>query len=788
VTTLLSAPPAEWNATTRPYPDQATICELLEAAARRHPGRPALTGPDGTVICHAELDRRANQIARLLRDLGAGRGSFVGLYSDRTPEAVIALVAIVKAGAAYVPLDPRWPRARVAGLLSSLGVRSVVAGRRQLKDIQELRWEVPCLEHVLCPAVSAAQTWEEVLDREIVEEFFDFLSGEPDPLEAAGFNLRRSQRPYTPADVRTYAGHVAGLALSTAGTGAAILEVGSGSGLIVEALGPSAGRYVAVDPSAVAVERNEQAADRGGFRIEGKVLFGHEVAAGVTGEFDLIIMASTVQFLPDMAYFLRTLRSLFTRLKPGGAILLADVIDPAVEQHAGLRVPPALFERLVTLVPELAEAEVRRRDPAAFTGELKARYDVILRSRSTAGPASPASPASTAGPAGPADYDLGRVWTGAQVAAQPGTAPLAGVTADDIAYAIFTSGSTGTPKGVLVQHRSVVNLIDWVNNLYRVGPADRVLCVASFCFDLSVYDVFGVLAAGGSVRVATTDELAEPETLIDILEEEPITIWDSAPATLAMVTPFLDAREASGREDLRLVLLSGDWIPLALPDEIRSAFPAAEVVALGGATECTVWSNHHPVGVVDRSLPSIPYGRPMQNARYYVLDSALEPCMVGEPGDLYIAGVCVAVGYAGAPGLTAVRFRPDPWAPVPGERMYHTGDRARWLPSGELEFLGRLDEQVKIRGYRIELGEVRGALSQCRDVRVAEVLAVDGPAGRELAAFYIPVTAPVPDATVRGFLAKLLPAYMIPPRIIAVAALPLSPTGKLNRSALLSLL
>jgi amino acid adenylation domain-containing protein len=778
MTPLLAAPPAEWNATARPYPHHATICELVAAAAERHPDRPALAGPDGQVISHAELDQRANQLARLLGDLGVGRGSFVGLYSERTPAAVIALVAIIKAGAAYVPLDPRWPRHRVVSLMSSLGVQSVVVGRQQLKDIQELRWEVPCLEHVLCPEVSATETWEEVLDREIVAEFFDFVSGEPDPLEAAGFNLRRSERPYTPADVTAYAGHVAGLALSTAGTGAAILEIGSGSGLIVEALGPSAGRYVAVDPSAVAVERNQKAAEKGGFRVEGKVLFGHEVAAGVTGEFDLIIMASTVQFLPDMAYFLQMLHSLTARLRPGGAILLADVIDPSVEKHAGLRIPPVLFERLTTLMPELAEVDVRRRDPAAFTGELKTRYDVVLRSRGTA----------SAGPDGAAGGSLGRVWTGAQVAAQPTTPGRADVCPDDIAYAIFTSGSTGAPKGVLVQHRSVVNLIDWVNRTYQVGPADRVLCVASFCFDLSVYDMFGVLAAGGCVRVATEEELAEPDILIDILEEEPITIWDSAPAALSIVTPFLDLRDPSGRADLRLVLLSGDWIPLTLPDEVRAAFPDALVVALGGATECTVWSNYHVVGVVDRTLPSIPYGRPIQNARYYVLDSGLQQCPVGEPGDLYIAGVCVAVGYAGAPVLTATRFQPDPWAPVPGERMYNTGDRARWLPDGELEFLGRLDEQVKIRGYRIELGEVRSALGQCPGIRVAEVLAVDGPGGRELAAFYVPTAAPVPAEAVRGFLARRLPAYMIPPKITALEALPLSPVGKLDRSALLSLL
>ncbi|MBT2458012.1 AMP-binding protein [Streptomyces sp. ISL-86] len=149
---------------------------------------------------------------------------------------------------------------------------------------------------------------------------------------------------------------------------------------------------------------------------------------------------------------------------------------------------------------------------------------------------------------------------------------------------------------------------------------------------------------------------------MDLLEQEPI-IWDSAPAAMAHVMPILECRDPEGRKDLRLILLSGDWIPVSLPDEIRGEFPGARVVALGGATECTVWSNSFPIGDVDPAWPSIPYGRPMQNARYYVLDAGLEPCPVGVPGDLHIAGDCVALGYAGAPRLTAARFLPERFAP-----------------------------------------------------------------------------------------------------------------------------
>ncbi|MFF4588372.1 amino acid adenylation domain-containing protein [Streptomyces sp. NPDC001388] len=762
-------PPPAWNTTAREFRRTATVVQLLREAAARHPHRPALVAGDGTAVDHAELDARSDRVARLLHDRGVGRGSFVALYCERAPHAVVSLLGVLKSGAAYVPIDPAWPRKRVVRLLGDLGVRCVVTSAAHLRTIQELRWETQTVTEVVCPDLESETTWADVLDPEMVEEFFDFLSGEPDPLEAAGFNLRRSERPYTSADVERYARHVAALAGRVTGPGADILEVGCGSGLIMEALAPTARRYVATDPSGVAVRRNLDTAAAGGFAIEGRRAYAHEVATAVEGPFDLVVLASTVQFLPDMDYLLHTLDSLTGLLRPGGTILLADLIDPDAESHAGLRVPQALLRRLPEVLPGVGEVEVLRRAEGTFTGELAHRYDALIRV---------AHPTARAG-------RRCRVWTAADVAVRPALPLPDAVTADDLAYAIFTSGSTGVPKGVLVQHRSVVNLVEWLNGTYRVGPEDRVLFVTSFCFDLSVYDMFGVLAAGGSVRVATQDEIAEPETLVDILEAEPITLWDSAPAALSMLTPYLGLREARGRDGLRLVLLSGDWIPLALPDEVREAFPGAEVVALGGATECTVWSNHYPVAEVDREWPSIPYGRPMMNARYYVLDEDLRPCPVGTPGDLYIAGECVAVGYAGSPVLTARKFLPDPWSPVPGARMYRTGDRARWLDEGVLQFLGRLDDQVKVRGYRIELGEVHSALAGCPGVRAAAVVPVDVPGGKDLHAFYVPVHETPPDVQeIRRFLTTLLPSYMVPRRITAVDALPLTATGKVDRGLL----
>ncbi|WP_171116190.1 MULTISPECIES: amino acid adenylation domain-containing protein [unclassified Streptomyces] len=765
------APRNGWNETVRPFRDDATIPDLLADAARRHPDRPAIVTSDKQVLTHGELDRRSNRLARLLRDLGLGRGDSVALYGERDVSALVGLLAVLKCGAAYVPLDPAWPARRVVELLDRLDVAAVLTDRAHLPSVQELRWEVPSLRHVLCPDIPEESSWSATFQRERVTKFFDFMASAPDQLEAAGFNMRRSERPFDEQDVLGYRDHVASFVLgATAAERPAILEIGCGSGLIVEALAPRASRYVAVDPSPVSVTRSQEGGARSGGEVEGVVCFAHEVAERVHGPFDVVVLASTVQFMPDLDYLIGVLDSLLGLLADDGVIVLADLIDPELDTYAGVRVSPHFVERLPELLPGVAEARVHRRRAEVFAGELAHRYDAVIRVAPSRVRAAP-----------------GRepLWTGHHVELRPADPLTAGPAADDVCYTIFTSGSTGAPKGVVVTHRSVVNLIDWMNRTYDVGPTDRILFVTSFCFDLSVYDIFGVLAAGASVRPASTAELAEPDSLVDVLEQEDITIWDSAPAALGMVMPFVQVREPAGRDTLRLVLLSGDWVPVPLPDQIRAAFPRAQVVALGGATECTVWSNHYRVGDVDPAWPSIPYGTPMQNARYYVLDGGLRPCPVGEEGDLYIAGQCVALGYARSPHLTAARFLPDPWAHRPGERMYHTGDRARWLPSGDLEFLGRLDDQVKVRGYRIELGEVQSALLQCPGIRAASVVAPSGPRGRTLAAFYVPTAEPLPKSEIVGALRAILPSYMVPTRVVALDELPLTSTGKVDRAALL---
>ncbi|MFD9895040.1 amino acid adenylation domain-containing protein [Amycolatopsis sp. NPDC059027] len=309
---------------------------------------------------------------------------------------------------------------------------------------------------------------------------------------------------------------------------------------------------------------------------------------------------------------------------------------------------------------------------------------------------------------------------------------------DDLAYVIYTSGSTGRPKGVMITHRAARNTIDDINRRFGVGDGDRVLGLANLGFDLSVYDLFGPLAVGGSLVLPSAGRRGDPSHWAETIDEHGVTLWNSVPAQLHMLGQYLDSghpAEGGGGvlPTLRLALLSGDWIPVGLPDAMRRRLPGLSLVSLGGATEASIWSIHYPIGQVDPAWRSIPYGTPLTNQSFHVLDEAMRPCPDLVPGNLYIGGAGVASGYLGDEEKTGERFVTHP---VTGERLYSTGDVGRYLPDGVIEFLGREDFQVKVRGHRIELAEISSVLAEHPAIASAEVL-VDGSDAldRQLVAF-----------------------------------------------------
>ncbi|MCG8927721.1 non-ribosomal peptide synthetase [Lentzea sp. CC55] len=313
-----------------------------------------------------------------------------------------------------------------------------------------------------------------------------------------------------------------------------------------------------------------------------------------------------------------------------------------------------------------------------------------------------------------------------------GTAPAVRAVPSDPAYVVYTSGSTGDPKGVVVSHRAAANTVDDVNRRFAIGPGDRVLGIAGLGFDLSVWDIFGVLGAGGGLVLPDAGRAADPSHWAEVIDRHHVTLWNTVPAQLQMLQSYLESEPGADISGLRLALLSGDWIPVDLPDRVRARHPRLRMVSLGGATEAAIWSIWHPIGDVPPHWRSIPYGTPLENQTFHVLDDALEDCPDHVTGGLYIGGAGLAEGYLGDAGRTAERFILHPRT---GERLYRTGDLGRYLPDGTIEFLGREDNQVKVRGHRVELGDVEAAMRRHPAVADAVVLAVGERDARRLAGF-----------------------------------------------------
>ncbi|MBV9774031.1 MAG: amino acid adenylation domain-containing protein, partial [Gemmatimonadetes bacterium] len=381
---------------------------------------------------------------------------------------------------------------------------------------------------------------------------------------------------------------------------------------------------------------------------------------------------------------------------------------------------------------------------------------------------------------------IGTVALDADPGAEEDAAAEHPVPAEALAYVIYTSGSTGRPKGVMVEHRAAVAFaLDMAARL-ELGPGDRVLQFASPGFDVVVEELFPAWLSGAAV-VFSSGELFEPRELLRVVEREEVTGFELPTAYWHEWVHELVRSRARLPERVRFVLVGGERVlPERLAEWARLRRPLVHVFGLT-ETACTTTTLRLEAGDDGRRWANLPIGKPVANARVYVLDAALQPVPVGVPGELFIGGAGVGRGYLGRPELTAERFVPDPFARgAAGARLYRTGDRTRWLADGNLEFLGRIDHQVKIRGFRIETGEVEAVLAEHPGVREAFVMArEDAPGGARLVAYLTAEGAADPaPGELRAHLAERLPEYMVPSAFVTLDALPLTSNGKVDRRAL----
>ncbi|PSB43501.1 non-ribosomal peptide synthetase [Chamaesiphon polymorphus] len=359
-------------------------------------------------------------------------------------------------------------------------------------------------------------------------------------------------------------------------------------------------------------------------------------------------------------------------------------------------------------------------------------------------------------------------------------------TPDNLAYVIYTSGSTGTPKGAMLEQRGMVNhLYAKVTDL-KLGANDIVAQTASQTFDISIWQFLVALLVGGKVEIVPTEIATDPTRLFALVQNQQISVLEIVPSLLRMMLQQIeDGATPTALSSLRWLLLTGEALPPQLCRQWFAHYPSIPMLNAYGPTECSDDVTHYPIDSAPApEVLNLPIGRPIANTQLYILDNQLQPVPIGVAGELYVGGAGVGRGYLNAPELTEQAFIPNPFSPSPSQRLYKTGDKARYLPDGNIEFLGRIDFQVKIRGFRIELGEIEAVLSDYPQVREATVIDREEQVGNQYLAAYIVASAPIETNSLREFLKQKLPDYMVPSAFIFLDSIPLTPNGKVDRKAL----
>ncbi|MEO3810971.1 amino acid adenylation domain-containing protein [Sphaerisporangium sp. B11E5] len=373
-------------------------------------------------------------------------------------------------------------------------------------------------------------------------------------------------------------------------------------------------------------------------------------------------------------------------------------------------------------------------------------------------------------------------------ASYPSSSPGVVVSGRDVAYVIYTSGSTGRPKGVMIEHANVIRLLTSTQKWFSFGPDDVWTMFHSAAFDFSVWELWGALLWGGKVVVVSFETSRSPAAMLQLLAEERVTVLDQTPSAFYQLTAADAERQDVPELALRYVIFGGEALEVARLAPWRERHPDVALVNMYGITETTVHVSYLVVddSVVEGSWRGSPIGVPIEDLAVYVLDERLRPAPIGVPGEMYVAGAGLARGYLGRPELTSTRFVADHVSGRPGQRLYRTGDRARWRADGNLEYLGRTDDQVKIRGFRIEPGEIENVLAEHPGVQHAVVVARDeATLGKRLIGYAVPRTGMQLDVTdLREFVRARLPEYMVPAVFMTVESFSLTTNGKIDRRAL----
>jgi amino acid adenylation domain-containing protein len=794
-----------FNDTVEAYPGYKTVHELFAEQVEKTPENSSLVY-ENEILTYNELNREADRLARYLYyKKNAGQEDRMGILISHPLYLAIAVIGVLKAGGVYVPIDPILPRDRKKYMIKDAGIGIVISEKKYSSEVERLQWECGGFHSYLCMDTPGVD-WEDAVERNehivMNEEMWNHVGRtSTDEISGGGWISSYTGEPMSRAEICEYGENILKKLGPLLDKNMRVLEIGCASGISMYGIAPQVGFYYGTDLAEVIIEKNKQRVEEEGLpNIKLACTAAHEIDKLGEENFDLIIMNSVIQCFYGYSYLRTVIKKAVDLLGEKGRLFIGDIMD--LEKKGELVREMEVFKRThayrgnnyktkTDFTSELfvsrefwqdAAAELAGVESIEFSDKIytieneltKFRYDVLITINKN-------KRESTGREREKRKYRDDR----SALCAFVTEALHLKVPSGSMAYIIYTSGTTGEPKGVEVEHRGVVNTLFYRKREYEMAPGFVSLQLFFYGFDGFVTSFFTPLISGAKVVLLKKEEMGDIEKIREAVVKEGVTHFISVPPLYSAVVEFFTRQDFS---TIKAVTLAGDKVSSNILARTGVKSDTVEIVNEYGVTESSVMSTIYRHQEQDRVIK---IGRPIGNTCLYILDGGQRLQPIGVSGELCISGEGLARGYLNNPELTNEKFlrgggsffKKSP----PGRRrqkIYKTGDSARWLADGNIEFSGRMDQQVKLRGFRIEPAEIESRLLKHEFIRETVVTAGEENGETYLCAYIVPVDESVNMESVRAGLAGFLPDYMIPGYFVQVEKIPLTSSGKVDRKKL----
>lgn len=771
------------------------VNELFDEQVKSNPNKKAILYGD-KYITYKELDEQSNQIAQLLLEIHIEKEDKIAILMHRGPETIISMLGIMKAGGCYVPIFQDTPYLRIQTILNMARVKVLFVTRDYIDSINIIKVcrNNPYLKN--CILIDTNESDKLILKKEIelVEVnqrmWNQVVKESTNIVNAAGWVHEDTGFDFHDLEILEYKRNVKAKLMPYLNQGKNVLEIGCGSGLLMYDLAKYTKHYTGIDFANEVITKNTDYIIKHHIsNITVRQLNAHEVKQLGENVYDVIIINSVVQYFPCIEYLEKVLSSIEYILKETGVVFIGDIRDKEKQEeyYTSVRNPDKvvigkidqyLAERIATenelfveksYFKQLKEDSyyINKVEISEKIGDVeneltKYRYDVMLHVNKICR-------SQKLKKQRPQFYLDKR-----DIIRQPIHLNNSRTHGTDLMYVMFTSGTTGEPKGVMIEHRSVVNMLESFYVICEFLENEHVLCLTNFCFDISVLEIFLTLCKGLTIVLADTNDYNSPIRILNLIKNNQVTVMQATPSRFKQIVTIPNASDYM--KSVKTLLIGGESLDEFCVNYVNKNMNC-NLYNVYGPTETTVWSTYQKV-----EDTYVTIGKAIDNTEIYILNDENKIDQGNKAGEILIAGKGLARGYINNPVLTEEKFVDKFFAD--GKRVYRTGDVGRFDDKGNLIFLGRVDRQVKINGNRIEIDEIEVVIKHHSEVKDAIVIDMKNKMGRRVLVAYYIATKNLKKTQLRKYLSEFLPSYMIPSYLIELDELPLNASGKIDRKKL----